>query len=293
MSDRPAIPRAIQEELLLECRHRCAVDCEPVALEKAHIILWCETQDHSAPNLIVLCANCHTRSHTENWPESTLRKYKQNPCAIAAERQPVMSPDQKVMVDFVLTAHPDSMTEKERLRFASMTAAYVGVTYSEVKVIAVVTEARVPASVWSLPSRGAEALIAGIQAHDPRLFAFLAEAGGEAGVLRVEAAQAEQPLKATRTDVSEKGLETLIFSSMTISVGLRAILRITTVTTLWTMCNLSTFLQRDTAEAVGSRVQLGSDNPEAGSCWPASSGDLLARRHRRAPPSASSTANTT
>src|SRR6266436_5403042 len=131
MSDRPKIPRAIQEELLLECRHRCAVDCVPVALEKAHIVLWCDTHDHNAPNLIVLCANCHTRSHVEKWSESTLRKYKQNPCALAANAMPVMSPDQKVMVDFVLAVHPDSMIEKERLRFVSMMAAYVGVTFSE------------------------------------------------------------------------------------------------------------------------------------------------------------------
>ena len=38
MSDRPAIPTDTQRELLFECRYRCACDCEPVSLEKAHII---------------------------------------------------------------------------------------------------------------------------------------------------------------------------------------------------------------------------------------------------------------
>ena len=76
MSDRPAIPIDIQRELLFECRYRCACDCEPVSLEKAHIIPWSKTKDHSAPNLVVLCANCHTRSHAENWPESQLRAFQ-------------------------------------------------------------------------------------------------------------------------------------------------------------------------------------------------------------------------
>ena len=122
-SSRPAIPRATQEALLLEARHRCAVDCEPVSLEKAHIIPWCETQDHSAENLIVLCANCHTRSHAEKWPESMLRAYKQNPCALAAHAMPPMSVGQKMLVDMVLASDPDHMTPTERMRLASMTAA--------------------------------------------------------------------------------------------------------------------------------------------------------------------------
>src|SRR3990167_2789728 len=130
MSSRPAIPRDIQEEILFEARHRCAVCCEPVSLEKAHIIPWCETKDHTLANLILFCANCHTRSHAEKWPESMLRKYKERPCALERDRMPPMSLEQKLMVDFVLSINPDSMTERERMRFASMTAAYVGVTYS-------------------------------------------------------------------------------------------------------------------------------------------------------------------
>src|SRR5438045_2980803 len=109
MSDRPTIPRAVQEEVLFEARHRCVVDCFPVSLEKAHIIPWCETQDHSAANLIVLCANCHTRSHAENWPESMLRRYKQRPCALESNLMPPMSAEQKLIVDFILSVHPDSM----------------------------------------------------------------------------------------------------------------------------------------------------------------------------------------
>jgi type I restriction enzyme R subunit len=172
MSSRPAIPKAVAEELLFQVRHRCAVYCEPVALENAHIIPWCKTQDNSPENLIVLCANCHTRSHAEKWSESMLRKYKQHPCALERGRTPPMSPEQKLIVDFVLSCHPDSMTEKERLRFASMTAAYAGVAYSEVRILSVApaSSCRVRLEV---PASAAEALVAGFQARDPRLFAFL------------------------------------------------------------------------------------------------------------------------
>ena len=40
------------------------------ALEKAHIIAWCDSKNHSAANLICLCANCHTRYDNEKWEES-------------------------------------------------------------------------------------------------------------------------------------------------------------------------------------------------------------------------------
>lgn len=210
MSDRPAIPKAVAEELVFECRYLCSACCEPVALEKAHIISWSKSKDHSLPNLIVLCANCHTRSHAENWPESNLRRFKERPCALERDRLPPMSSEQRLMVDFVLAAHPDSMTDKEKLRFAFMTAAYVGVSYTDVRVLAV-TPTHSSRVRLELPRAAAEGLIAGYQADDPRLFAFLAEAGGRTGVMRVEAVSPDQPVTASKTDVSEKGLETLIF----------------------------------------------------------------------------------
>jgi type I restriction enzyme R subunit len=213
MSNRPEIPKAVKEELLFEVRHRYAVDCEPVSLEMAHIIPWCKTQDNSPANLIVLCANCHTRCDAGKWSESELRKYKQHPCALERDRMPPMTAAQKAMVDFILSVHPDSMTEKERLRFASMTAAYAGVIYSEVKVISVTTTNSCRVRL-ELPRRGAEALIEGYQSRDPRLFSFLAEVGGESTVMRIEAAAPERAVVASRTDVSEKGLETLIVSNM-------------------------------------------------------------------------------
>ena len=46
MSSRPAIPKEIAEEVIFEARHRCSACCEPVALERAHIIPWSKSSDH-------------------------------------------------------------------------------------------------------------------------------------------------------------------------------------------------------------------------------------------------------
>jgi hypothetical protein len=35
MAKRPTIPTDVQQQLLFEVRHRCAVDCEPISLEKS------------------------------------------------------------------------------------------------------------------------------------------------------------------------------------------------------------------------------------------------------------------
>jgi type I restriction enzyme R subunit len=88
VSNRPAIPIEIQREVLFEARHRCAVCCEPTPLERAHIDPWGKSHDHSAANLIALCANCHTRADKERWGEEYLSRYKKKPCALAAKRPP-------------------------------------------------------------------------------------------------------------------------------------------------------------------------------------------------------------
>ncbi|HMV46975.1 MAG TPA: HNH endonuclease signature motif containing protein, partial [Blastocatellia bacterium] len=95
MSNRPAIPTEIENALMFECRYRCACCCEPTPLERAHIIPWSQTHDHSFENLVVLCKNCHGRSHAENWPDAQLRRFKQQPCALERDRLPVVTSEQK------------------------------------------------------------------------------------------------------------------------------------------------------------------------------------------------------
>ncbi len=231
MSDRPAIPIDIQRDLLFECRYRCACDCEPVSLEKAHIIPWSKSKDHSAPNLVVLCANCHTRSHVENWPESQLRRFKERPCALERDRMPVVSGEQKAMVDLIVSTNVDSMTDRQRLRFAMIAAAYAGVEFREVSVVAVAPTNSSLVRV-EMPRSAAERLILGFQSEDPRLASFLNEFavtgpvtetqgriaslfGLEGGLKLIESARPTSVERPPVTNVKEEGLESLIVAAMT------------------------------------------------------------------------------
>jgi type I restriction enzyme R subunit len=212
MAKRPAIPRQVQQLLLLEVRHSCAVDCVPVSLEKAHIIPWSKSKDHSPENLVVLCANCHTRSHAEKWTVAMLQHYKQQPCALQGNRMPAMSPEQKALVDLIVAVPPDHMTDTERLRLASIAAAYAGVQFTGVHVVSVVpaNSSRVR---LELPLSAKNRLLSGFQERDPRLFEFFSELGPNA-LLRVEDAVFQEPRFGTVTDISEKGLEGIIVTSM-------------------------------------------------------------------------------
>ena len=282
MDSRPAIPIEIQREVLFQAQHRCAVCCEPTPLERAHIIPWRKSHDHSEANLIALCANCHARSHAEKWPESMLRKYKQRPCALERNRMPPMSPEQKLMVDFILSSHPDWMTDKERLRFASMIAAYVGVAYEDVRVMSVIPSSSCRVRI-ELPQGGAETLIAGFQAQDPRLAAFFEDIAldGEripektlfydrqsepgtlapVGLLRIEAASPEQPVYGLTTDTSEKGLETTIFSGMTGFGWIRGDPGDFERNHALDSNQLITFIL-ETQEKLATGLHLGNDSPE-------------------------------
>ena len=235
MSDRPAIPIDVQRELLFECRYLCACCCISISLEKAHIIPWARTRDHSFANLVVLCANCHTRADTENWPESHLRRFKQQPCALERDRMPPMSGVQKAIIDLILANDPDKMNEKERIRFAMMTAAYAGISFSEVNVITVASSNSSLVRL-ELPRDAAERLILGFQAQDPRLISFLYEYafppgdvcveklahdiewspfGLDGGVKLIETARPTPADRPPITNVKEEGLESLIFNDLT------------------------------------------------------------------------------
>jgi len=77
--NRPAIPAETAKAVLIEAGHRCAVCGVPCPLERAHIVPWRKSQNHSVGNLICLCANCHERADRERWGEEALREYKANP----------------------------------------------------------------------------------------------------------------------------------------------------------------------------------------------------------------------
>lgn len=234
MSNRSAIPLSIQRELLFECRYRCACDCEPVSLEKAHIRPWSESKDHSVANLVVLCANCPTRCDTEKWPESQLKRFKQQPCALERERLPPMSSDQKLMVDMILQQNPESLNDQQRLQLVYRIAAFVNVRIEDARIIAIAPSNSSLVRL-ELPRQAAERLIFAFEAEDPALISFLddivtvpesprelVEDGPELSVFglngQLKMVETARPTPAERppvTNVKEEGLESLIFGAMT------------------------------------------------------------------------------
>jgi type I restriction enzyme R subunit len=98
-----------------------------------------------------------------------------------------MSAEQKALVDLILAIEPDSMTDTERLRLASMTAAYVGVQFTEVHVVSI-TWANSSRVRLELPASAKERLLSGFRERDPRLFQFFSELGGPDTLLRMEEA---------------------------------------------------------------------------------------------------------
>lgn len=213
---RPAIPVETKREVLFASRHRCAVCCEPTPLEQAHIDPWTKSKDHSAANLIALCPNCHTRADNEKWGEKYLKKYKDNPCALAANAAPPMTPEQKCLIDLILSRSPDELNDMERLRVVSMTAGYAGVHVEQMKILSV-TAANSSQVRMEVPKAAAESLIAGFESADPRLAAFLEDNE----LLYAGVAPAGTEPKKGVTNTTEHGLESLIVNTM-INIGWQA-----------------------------------------------------------------------
>ncbi len=206
MATRPKIPIAIRRQVLFEARNQCAVCCCPIYLEIAHIVPWHATRDHSVENLIALCPNCHTRSHNEKWDKALLYKYKQKPCALEQNALPPLSAEQKMLVDLIVTSNPEQLTEAARLRIASALAAYLGVQYQQITVTHILPANSSRIRI-ELPREAAQLLINSFQARDPMLQAFLEEFE----LLNAEFAGA---VPYRLTDISERGLESLIVADM-------------------------------------------------------------------------------
>lgn len=77
---RPAIPRTLQRELLVEAGHRCAIPTcrQPTALQYEHIEDWAKVREHRFASMIVLCANCHARKTAGDIDRLSLHRYKAN-----------------------------------------------------------------------------------------------------------------------------------------------------------------------------------------------------------------------
>lgn len=118
MSARPKIPVHTQRDLMIECGHRCCACGESVSLEKAHIVPWSATKDHSFKNLLVLCSVCHKLSEDQKWDTKTLELYKKKPWVARYKGVPSdLGPKQLVTLKLDTTKE-DFETEKARVLVA-------------------------------------------------------------------------------------------------------------------------------------------------------------------------------
>ncbi|MEU8335548.1 HNH endonuclease signature motif containing protein [Micromonospora tulbaghiae] len=76
---RPAIPRELERQVLVEAGHRCAIPtCRQVPVELAHIDPWSKVQEHTFGNIIALCPTCHTRFDRGEIDRKAMLQYKAN-----------------------------------------------------------------------------------------------------------------------------------------------------------------------------------------------------------------------
>jgi hypothetical protein len=76
---RPALPRALEREVLVEAGHRCAIPtCGQTPVEIAHIVPFSDVRQHTFDNLIALCPTCHSRFDGGQIDRVAMRCYKTN-----------------------------------------------------------------------------------------------------------------------------------------------------------------------------------------------------------------------
>lgn len=165
MPNRPAIPIDVQRAVFIEAGHRCAVCGTPFPLERAHLVPWSRSKDHSAENLICLCANCHERADSD-WDIKTLAEYKKNPWVT---RHPAGNPtvaettSVEIKIDLDLREFDD--TKKRLLRYAL--ASFLEIHPDSVQVRRV-KPGSVKVSI-ELPSAAAHRLIEAFESGDTNL----------------------------------------------------------------------------------------------------------------------------
>lgn len=210
---RPPIPTDIQRKVLFEARHHCAVCCTPTPLEQTHIIPWSTSHEHSVENLIALCANCHSRADYENWGAEVLRKYKKEPCILVrkSNESELSSQAQREYLEMIVEEQVQPLIKRMQ-ELESILAAYTGAPIEQTHVLSVepANSARV---LIELPQPAGTRLVEGFAKRDPLLLAFLDDIEVRSIVL-VAPPTKQPPKQGQTTDISEKGLESLIERSL-------------------------------------------------------------------------------
>jgi len=170
MGGRPRVPTKIEEEILIEYGHRCAVCGYPCPLERAHIIPWHQSKEHKAEDMICLCANCHERADKENWGEKTLREYKRRPMVKRRFEGTDSVPEATATITLTLEDIPGFDERLQRLLEIAL-AALLDISPDTVKTISV-KRGSMKITI-DLPAESAEKLLTAYEQNDPELRKFL------------------------------------------------------------------------------------------------------------------------
>ena len=169
---RPAIPAEIVREVLIECGHRCAACGTGCPLERAHIVPWCQSQNHALENLLCLCANCHARADLEKWGSATLREYKRRPWVL---RQFAAGPGQPTAhlarVRLTIDMELSEFDERYKRLLQHALAAFLEVS-PELIQVSKIEEGSVKVTI-ALPPKLAEDLVTSYNERNPELLSYL------------------------------------------------------------------------------------------------------------------------
>lgn len=135
-SKRPRIPAAIAREVLIESGHRCAVCGDGCPLERAHIISWQKSREHSVENLICLCASCHQRADLEKWGARTLLEYKRRPWILRKATDALAVTPQK-LIQLTLEMEFESFDARTERLLVHALAGLLDIPPTAVKILAV------------------------------------------------------------------------------------------------------------------------------------------------------------
>ena len=79
VASRPAIPRPLEREVLVEAGYHCAIPtCRQHPVEIHHIVPWAKAKEHTFDNLIALCPNDHALAEQGKIDRQALLIYKRN-----------------------------------------------------------------------------------------------------------------------------------------------------------------------------------------------------------------------
>lgn len=171
MANRPEIPIDVTRAILVEAGHRCAVCGTPCPLERAHIIPWSKSNDHSAENLICLCANCHTMADTEPWDVKTLREYKERPWIMRQNVAPSPTPKKRMKVILKVDMEVDDFDASEQRYFTCALAGFLQKQNSEIEILAI-EPGSVKVTVLLAPE-DAHRILSDLENEEPEIRKFL------------------------------------------------------------------------------------------------------------------------